>query len=174
MAAPKKYDIEFFKQLYVTGQYTLRGICKEFGPSYSHISNISARDRWGEAKRVHQRESLKAQEIAKSDQKDQEIADWQTEELSTAREHQDKVIRSGDRLGELIQTGILAVKSSNWRELKQVVETWKTWDDQMRKNHNIEDNREKPLVNINVLAALPSLKEKKAVMEASVIGGDID
>jgi hypothetical protein len=174
MAAPKKYDIEFFKQLYVTGQYTLRGICKEFGPSYSHISNISARDGWGDARRVHQREALKANELAKSDKKQEELADLQTSKLSTAREHQSNALRSGDRLGELIQTGVLAVKSSNWRELKNVVETWKTWDDQMRKNHNIEDNKDKPLVNINVLAALPSLKEKKAIIEtSSIIGTEI-
>jgi hypothetical protein len=170
MAAPKKYDIEFFKQLYITDQYTLRGICKEFGPSYSHISNISAREKWGDAKRVYQREYLESQEIAKADRDQQELADFHTAALSTAREHQDSVIRSGDRLGDLIQHGIVAVKSSNWRDLKVVVETWKIWDDQMRKNHCIEDTADRPLVNINVLAALPSLKDaeqaKQVVLES--------
>jgi len=36
-----------------------------------------------------------------------------------------------------------------------------TLDNQMRKIHNIEDNSEKPLVNINVLAALPPKSEMK-------------
>ena len=64
MSAPKKYDIEFFKKLYISGQYTLRGICKEFGPSYSHISNISSRDKWGDSRREYQRQALEAEELS--------------------------------------------------------------------------------------------------------------
>jgi hypothetical protein len=96
------------------------------------------------------------------------MVELKSAELSTATEHQDRVIRTGDRLGDLINTGILAVKSSNWRDLKQVVETWKLWDDQMRKNHRIEERDDRPIVNINVLAALPSLKQK--VEEAEAVG----
>ena len=161
MSAPKKYDIEFFKKLYISGQYTLRGICKEFGPSYAHISNISARDKWGDARRQYQRQALEAEEAAKTDRANQEIAELESAELSTAKEHQDRVIRAGDRLGDLINTGILAVKASNWRDLKAVVEAWRLWDDQMRKNHKIDESSDKPIVNINVLAALPSLKKAK-------------
>ena len=169
MAAPKKYDIEFMKRLYVTDQYSLRGLCKEFGPSYSHISAISSRDKWGDAKRAYRREVLEAEEKAKGEREEQAIADFKTSELSTAKEHQELVIRTGDRLGELIQSGVAAVKASDWRNLKQIVETWRQWDDQMRKNHNIDDKKDQPLVNINVLAALPSLKESKeakSVVEA--------
>ena len=166
VGAPKKYDIEFFKKLYTTGNYTLRGICKEFGPSYSHISNISARDKWGDSKREYQRAALEADESAKEQREQEEMVELKNAELSTATEHQDRVIRTGDRLGDLINTGILAVKSSNWRDLKQVVETWKLWDDQMRKNHRIEEKNDKPIVNINVLAALPSLKQKVEEAEA--------
>ena len=162
MSAPKKYDIEFFKKLYISGQYTLRGICKEFGPSYSHISNISARDKWGESRREYQRQALEAEQSAKAERADQEIAELESAALSTASEHQDRVIRAGDRLGDLINTGILAVKASNWRDLKAVVETWRLWDDQMRKNHKIDETSDKPIVNINVLAALPHLKKAKA------------
>lgn len=162
MSAPKKYDIEFFKKLYISGQYTLRGICKEFGPSYSHISNISAREKWGDAKREYQRNALEAEEDAKAEREKEAIAEAEKLPLSTPIQHQERVIQTGDRLGDLIQTGVLAVKSSNWRDLKQVVETWRLWDDQMRKNHRIEEKEDQPLVNINVLAALPSLKKTKA------------
>mgnify|MGYP001561604732 CR=1 FL=1 len=171
MSAPKKYDIEFLKNLYVTGQYTLRGICKEFGPSYSHISNISAREKWGDAKREYQRSALQADQDAKADREQEELVSFKDRPLSTPIEHQNRVIQSGDKLGDLIETGVVAAKSSNWRELKQVVETWKIWDDQMRKNHRIEDKEDTPIVNVNLMGALPSLKAVKA---ASVIGDGQD
>ena len=38
------------------------------------------------------------------------------------------------------------------------METWRLWDDQMRKNHKIDEVSDKPIVNINVLAALPPLR----------------
>ena len=59
------------------------------------------------------------------------------------------------------------------RRLKTAIEAWYTWDKQMRANHQIESEKvEKPLIDINVMAALPSQaelerqqKEGKTVIE---------
>ena len=59
------------------------------------------------------------------------------------------------------------------RQLKTAIDCWSTWDKQMRTNHQIEDkDAEKPLVDIRVMAALPSRaelerqqKEGKTVIE---------
>ena len=103
-------------------------------------------------------EAERANEIAKMDENLQELANTKPLE---APQHQNRAIVTGDKLGTLIQTGIQAVKSGDWRSLKTATETWKMWDEQMRKNHGIDEKKDKPLININVMAALPPKSELK-------------
>ena len=49
------------------------------------------------------------------------------------------------------------------RQIKTASDAWSTWDKQMRANHGVEDKEtERPMIDINVMAALPSLKEVQA------------
>ena len=161
MGATKKYDTEFFKKLFISGEKSLRAISKEYGISYTHISKLSSSEEWGKAKAAYIQnvtEAERANEIAKMDENLQELANTKPLE---APQHQNRAIVTGDKLGTLIQTGIQAVKSGDWRSLKTATETWKMWDEQMRKNHGIDEKKEKPLINIYVIAALPPKSELK-------------
>ena len=53
-------------------------------------------------------------------------------------------------------------RSAELAQLKALtaIEAWSTWDKQMRTNlHLVDEKSQKPLVDIRVMAALPSLKE---------------
>ena len=60
----------------------------------------------------------------------------------------------------MLLDGLAAVEAGDARQIKTVIEAWATWDKQMRQGHQIEDKaQERPLVDINVMAALPSKSE---------------
>ena len=108
-----------------------------------------------------------AEQAAEIKRMDDDLQELTNAEPLEATEHHKRAIVTGDKLGTLIQTGIQAAKSGDWRNLKVATETWKLWDEQMRKNHGIDEKKDQPLVNINVMAALPPKSElKKAEVDA--------
>ena len=167
MAANKKYDTEFFKKLFISGEKSLRAISREYGISYTHISKLSSAEEWGKAKAAYIKQVTEAEQAAEIKRMDDDLQELTNAEPLEATEHQKRAIVTGDKLGTLIQTGIQAAKSGDWRNLKVATETWKLWDEQMRKNHGIDEKKDQPLVNINVMAALPPKSElKKAEVDA--------
>ena len=161
MGASKKYDTDFFKRLFVTGEKTLRGISREYGISYAHISKLSSDEKWGEAKKEYLSQVTEAEHSAEIKKMDEALKEMKETEPLVAEDHQRRSLQTGDRLGTLIQSGVQAVKSGDWKTLRVVTDTWKTWDEQMRKNHGLEDRKYKHLININVMAALPPKSELK-------------
>tara|TARA_R100000781_G_scaffold93564_1_gene58142 strand:+ start:439 stop:954 length:516 start_codon:yes stop_codon:yes gene_type:complete len=161
MGASKKYDTDFFKRLFVTGEKTLRGVSREYGISYAHLSKLSSDEKWGEAKKEYLSQVTEAEHSAEIKKMDEALKEMKETEPLIAEDHQRRSLQTGDRLGTLIQSGVQAVKSGDWKTLRVVTDTWKTWDEQMRKNHGLEDRKEKPLININVMAALPPKSELK-------------
>ena len=161
MGAPKRYDTDFFKRLFLTGEKTLRGISREFGISYAHLSKLSSDEKWGLAKKEYLASVTEAEQSAQIKKMDEQLVEMKETPPLKAEQHQKRSMQTGDKLGTLIQTGVQAVKSSDWKTLRIVTDTWKIWDEQMRKNHGIEDNKEQPLININVMAALPPKSELK-------------
>ena len=49
--------------------------------------------------------------------------------------------------------------------MRTAIDAWVTLDNQLRKIHRIDDNEEKPLVNISVMAALPKEVKPARVQE---------
>ena len=168
MGAVKKYDMEFFKKLYITGEQTLKGISAQYGVSYAHVSQTSAKESWGKAKTEFIIAAKEAEQSAEIKRLDESLIEMKATEPLKADEHQKRAIQTGDKLGTLIQSGIQATKSGDWRTLKSATETWRIWDEQMRKNHGLEGDNEKPLVNINVLGALPPKSKMKRQSEVEV------
>ena len=81
----------------------------------------------------------------------------------TAEEHVSRSLQVGEQLHVLLRQALAAVEAQDVRQLKTAVEAWSTWDKQMRQNHGVEDKEtERPMIDINVMAALPSLKEVQA------------
>lgn len=161
MGAAKKYDTEFFKKLFITGEKSLRAITREYGISYTHISKLSSAEEWSKSKAEYIKNTMEAERSTQLARMDDDLKELTDKDPSLPAEHQKRAVQTGDKLGTLIQTGIHAVKSGDWRTLRSATETWKIWDEQMRKNHCIDDKSETPLINISVMAALPPKSELK-------------
>jgi hypothetical protein len=167
MAANKKYDTEFFKKLFISGEKSLRAISREYGISYTHISKLSSAEEWGKAKAEYIKQVTEAEQSAEIKRMDDDLRELASADPLKADEHQKRAIVTGDKLGTLIQTGIQAARSGDWKNLKLATETWRSWDEQMRKNHGIDEKKDKPLININVMAALPPKSQlKRAEVDA--------
>ena len=162
MAAKRQYDLDLFKRLFITGEMSLRAISKKYGVSYGYISSQSSRNQWAKDKASMDVKVQNAEQETELKKLKESLDNIQNNEVSTTDEHVRRSMQTGDKLGELLQCGIVAVKQNDWRNLKTAVETWVGWDNQMRKNHGVEANEEPPSVNINVMASLPSLKEVQA------------
>jgi hypothetical protein len=67
----------------------------------------------------------------------------------------------GDKLYTLFQAACVAMEQGDMKEMRIAIEAWVRLDDQLRKIHGVEEAKDKPLVNINVLAALPSKDQMK-------------
>jgi len=161
MAAKKQYDLGLMKKMYLSGM-SLRAICKKYGPSYGYLSSVCSQEKWSADKTAFKLRVQNAEQDAQLKELKDNIAVIRETDVAPPDEHVRRSMQAGDKLGELIQCGIDAVRSSDGRGLKTAVETWQTWDNQMRKNHGIDSNEEQPQVSINVMASLPSLKEVKA------------
>ena len=84
----------------------------------------------------------------------------------TAEEHVSRSLQVGEQLHVLLQQALAALEAQDVRQLKTAVDCWSTWDKQMRANHRIEGaETQKPLIDINVMAALPSMAEMKRRQE---------
>ena len=64
-------------------------------------------------------------------------------------------MQTGDRLYTLFQAAVTAMQQGDLRTMRQAIDAWVTLDTHMRKVHRIDENADKPIVNIAVLSALP-------------------
>jgi len=168
MAAKKKYDWEALHGEFTRSSISLRDLAKKHKVSYPYLAQKSSKENWFE-----QRETINAQareavaeEIAKQ-------ADDQNSQLAKivckdGEQHMARSMQTGDKLYTLFQAAVQAMTQGNMREMRSAIDAWVTLDNQMRKIHNIEDKAEKPLININVMAALPPKSELKKAESVDV------
>ena len=72
----------------------------------------------------------------------------------------------GEQLHVLLQQALAALEAGDVRQIKTAIDAWAGWDKQMRTNHQIEDKEtQKPLIDINVMAALPRMDDMKRRQE---------
>jgi hypothetical protein len=85
----------------------------------------------------------------------------------TAEEHVSRSLQVGEQLHVLLQQALAALEAGDVRQIKTAIDAWAGWDKQMRANHRIEDaEAQKPLIDIHVMAALPSMVEMERQQEA--------
>ena len=165
MANRKKYDWDEIHSEFVRANISLRDLAKKHGMSYSYLAKRSSKENWFEQREKFQSEAREAvaNEIAKQ-------ADEQNSALSkivckTAEEHVKGSQETGDKLYTLLQAAVQAMTQGNLREMRGAVEAWVALDNQMRKIHKVDVESNKPLININVLSALPSNRTTAEVVE---------
>ena len=166
MPAAKKYDTNKIRSDFISGQQTLRQLAEQYGCSYSYLASLSSREHWYPQRRGLQRQ----QEAAATDALVERVAErsGQLAKLKalTAEEHVSRSLQVGEQLHVLLQQSLAALEAQDVRQLKTAVDCWSTWDKQMRANHCIEDKEmQKPLIDINVMAALPSPEEMRRRQE---------
>ena len=167
MGAKKQFDVPRMRREFLNSDITLRELAERHGCSYRYVSGLSSRERW-----YPQRRDLKAQqENAATEALVERVAKRSAElaqlKAMTAEEHVGRSLQVGEQLHVLLQQALAAVQAQDVRQLKTAIEAWSTWDKQMRTNHQIEDKEaQKPLIDINVMAALPPKAELKRQQEA--------
>ena len=145
---------------------TLRALAEKHGCSYRYVSGLSSTEKWYPKRRELQRQ----QEAAATDALVERVAErsGQLAKLKalTAEEHVSRSLQVGEQLHVLLQQSLAALEAQDVRQLKTAVDCWSTWDKQMRANHCIQDTEaQKPLIDINVMAALPSPEEMRRRQE---------
>ena len=170
MAAKKKYDWDAIHGDFTRSNISLRDLDKKHGVKYSYLASKSSEQNWCEQRDTIQaqaREAVAQELAARTDEQNDALADI------TCKDGEAQVKRSlqtGDRLYTLFQAAVTAMTQGNIREMRQAIDAWVVLDNQMRKIHGVDDKADKPLVNINVLAALPSREERemaKATVEVA-------
>ena len=166
MGAKKQFDVPRMRREFLNSNITLRELAKQHGCSYRYVSGLSSQERW-----YPQRRELKAQQENAATEALVERVATRSAELAqlkamTAEEHVGRSLQVGEQLNMLLQQALAAVEAQDVRQLKTAIEAWSTWDRQMRANHRLEDKEaQKPLIDINVMAALPSKAELKRRQE---------
>ena len=166
MPAAKKYDTNKIRSDFISGQQTLRQLAEQYGCSYSYLASLSSRERWYPQRRELQRQ----QEAAATDALVERVAErsGQLAKLKalTAEEHVSRSLQVGEQLHVLLQQALAALEAGDVRQIKTAIDAWAGWDKQMRTNHQIEDKEtQKPLIDINVMAALPRMDEMQRRQE---------
>lgn len=172
MAGKTKYNWVRLRKIFITGSLSLREMAKNHNIKYSYLSQKSSEEKWFEQRDKLQREAREAvtEELLRKAE-DQNEAMGQIV-CKDGEAHMKRSLQTGDKLYVLFQAAVTAMTQGNIKEMRAAIDAWVVLDNQMRKIHGIEDKTDKPLVNINVMAALPTRKEMesaKVEKEAQVV-----
>ena len=173
MANRKKYDWDKLHSEFTRSNISLRDLAKKHDVRYSYLAQKSSKEKWFE-----QRDAVQAQAREAVAEELVRQAEDQNSQLSKivckdGEQHMKRSVQTGDKLYTLFEAAVTAMTQGNLREMRTAIDAWVVLDNQMRKIHNIDEKADKPLVNINVLGALPSREEmersrSKATVEVEV------
>ena len=166
MPAKTRFDVPAMRREFLATNITLRALAEKHGCSYRYVSGLSSTEKWYPKRRELQRQ----QEAAVTDALVERVAERSAEltklKALTAEEHVSRSLQVGEQLHMLLQQALAALEAQDVRQLKTAIDAWAGWDKQMRANHCIEDKEpQKPLIDINVMAALPSMEEMRRRQE---------
>ena len=162
MGAKPKFDVPKIRRQFLNSNVTLRDLARRHKCSYRYLAGLSSQERW-----FAQRRELNAQKeaalnealVTKVAERSEELAQLK---VATTEQHIQRSLQTGEHLNALLQQGLAALQSQDSRALKATIESWVTLDNQMRKIHKVDTTHEKPLININVLSALPRTRTTAA------------
>tara|TARA_B100000029_G_scaffold361688_1_gene354672 strand:- start:1201 stop:1779 length:579 start_codon:yes stop_codon:yes gene_type:complete len=169
MAARNKHKWDKIRNEFFATDMNLAELAAKHGLSRAYLNNVAAKEKW-----YKQRDEMAntarqrlMQEIAKDLVDKNEAGHF--EAPLTTDEHLDRSMRTGDQLYLVFEAAVKAAKSFDLPKLKQAVSTWVELDNQHRKIRGIEHSTDKPLVNVNVMAALPKPSDLVKAAEASAV-----
>ena len=178
MPRKQKYDRPKIKADFMQSGCTLKELSKRHSTTYRFVAELSSKEKWFEQRDNIQRDAREAATSALMREIDAQSGTVAKIVTKTAEQQVSRSMQTGDRLYTLFQAAVTAMQQGNLKDMRTAIDAWVQLDNQMRKIHRIDDNEERPLVNISVLAALPDNPPDKLVQLAGPIlvgvedGGD--
>jgi len=165
MANKKKYDWDALHSEFIRSNVSLRDIARKHAMSYAYLAKRSSKENWFEQRDKFQSEAREAvaNEIIK--QTDNQNSALSKIVCKTADQHVKRSQETGDKLYTLFQAAVTAMTQGNIQQMRGAIEAWVSLDNQMRKIHKVDTESNKPLININVLSALPSRRTTADIVE---------
>jgi hypothetical protein len=156
MGRPKIFDTAKIREDFINGFSSLLALAQESGVSYSYLSKLASSERWA-AKRRERRMSVAEERAASRVGKLARQTPRDPATTKSPKEHVGRSLYTGERIHQLLSETTEAVAAGDVRALKTLVDAWAGWDNQMRKNHRLDDEAaiSTPVVNIALLSALP-------------------
>ncbi len=154
MGRPKKFDTEKIREEYISGFMSLRKIADNSEVSYSYISKLASKEKWSKLRR--QRVRNKSEKI----RAEAKLQTHDSQRKNSSNDHIERSLFAGEQIHKLLRETTQAVDVGDVRSLKTLVDAWAGWDDQMRKNHRLDEKSaiSPPVVNIALLSTLPDKK----------------
>ena len=151
MGRPKKFDTEKIREEYISGFMSLRKIADNSEVSYSYISKLASKEKWSKLRR--QRVRNKSKKI----RAEAKLQTHDSQRKNSSNDHIERSLFAGEQIHQLLRETTQAVDVGDVRSLKTLVDAWSGWDNQMRKNHRLDEEGANgpPVVNIALLSALP-------------------
>ncbi len=158
MAAKKRFDTAKMRRRFLNSRTSLRKLAEEFGCSYRLVSGLSSKEGWFAKRQELEDQQEAAATQALADRVASKSAELAELKAVTVEQHVQRSLQTGEQLHMLLQQGLSALEAQDTRALKATIESWVTLDNQMRKIHKVDEASSKPLININVMAALPRMR----------------
>ena len=155
MANKKKYDWEALHSEFIRSNISMRDLARRHNMSYAYLAKRSSTESWFEQRDTFQRDAREAVAIEIAKQTDDQNGALAQITCKDGEAHLKRSLQTGDKLYTLFQAAVQAMTQGNLQQMRSAIEAWVKLDDQMRKIHKVDVAHERPLVNINVLSALP-------------------
>ena len=165
MANRKKYDWDEIHSEFTRSNVSLRDIAKKYGMSYAYLAKRSSKENWIQQREKIQSEAREAVAAEITKQAEKQNSELSKIVVKTGEQHVKRSMETGDKLYTLFQSAVSAMTQGNLQAMRGAIEAWVKLDDQMRKIHKVEETSNKPLININVMAALPSNRKTAEIIE---------
>ena len=156
MARPKVFDTEKIREDFINGFCSLKALAQKNNVSYSYLSKLASKERWS-AKRTDRRVRLAEAKASNRVGNLSSDIEGKSQQPKSPKDHVGRSLHTGERIHQLLRNTAEAIEAGDVRSLKTLVDAWSGWDNQMRKNHRLDEDgaNEPPVVNIALLSALP-------------------
>ena len=168
MANRKKYDWDELHSEFIRSNISMRDLARKHSMSYAYLAKKSSKENWFEQREKFQseaREAVAAEIVKQTDKQNSALSQIV---CKSAAEHVQRSQETGDRLYTLFQAAVTAMTQGNIQQMRGAIEAWVSLDNQLRKIHKVDTEDKKPLININVLSALPSKRVTADVIEVDL------
>lgn len=163
LGRPKKYDFAVLRADFLASNISLAELSRQRSVPANYLHKMAAMGRWHELRAQQQAEAHCEAAAMVMDAAQSRVASMERPNDVTPEMQLDRSKMTGNKLYVLFQAAVGALESGDLRQMRQAIDAWVVLDDHMRKVHGLDVDREKPLVNIQVMAALPDKVEAKVV-----------